>query len=77
MNLISDFICSVVGQRLTLILLFAAFALNLLVLVMKLAELFCRPFEADCGEADDFPVGIGPTVWRTTVRGWHHDGATG
>ncbi|MFY1725187.1 hypothetical protein ACJ8MI_05170 [Bifidobacterium adolescentis] len=55
MNLISDFICSVVGQRLTLILLFAAFALNLLVLVMKLAELFCRPFEADCGEADDFP----------------------
>ena len=55
MNLISDFICSDAGQRLTLILLFAAFALNLIVLVMKLAELLCSLFEVDCDEADGSP----------------------
>lgn len=55
MNPISDFICSGAGQRLTLILLFAALALNLLVLVMKLAELLCHPSGVDCDEADGSP----------------------
>lgn len=75
MNPVIDFMCSDAGQLLTVAVLFAALALNLLAFALRLFELFRRP-ETGTGQTAS-PGADAPMMRRTTGRNWNHDQTMG
>ena len=72
MDLISDFMCTDAGQRLTVAVLFIALVLNLLSFALKLFDLFLRSSGQDVKTTS--PSKVGPMMRKTTGRDWRHDG---